>query len=84
MLIRLTPKPTIASLELMTKRNILSVCVTKYLDNGQTVVWVSWGNGATTMGEPGGVHIECLIARFVREGGTVEHDVAGWLPGMVA
>ena len=65
---------------LMTKRDILSVRVTKYLDNGQTFVWVTWGNGATTMGEPGGAHIECLVARFVREGGTVVRDAAGWLP----
>jgi hypothetical protein len=62
----------------MSKTTITAVRVTKYLDNGQTFVWVTWGNGATTMGEPGGVHIECLVARFVREGGTVVRDTAGW------
>lgn len=68
------------TVELADKRAITSVRITKYLDNGQTVAWVSWGNGGTTMGEPDGVHMQCLIARFVREGGKVVRDTAGWLP----
>lgn len=61
-------------------RTIAAVRITQYVDNGQTLATVTWGNNETTIGEPDGIHMECLIARFVREGGTVVSDVAGWLP----
>lgn len=59
---------------------IRSVRITKYRDNGQTLASVSWGDGSTTTGNPNGVHMQSLISRFVREGGTVVRDTAGWLP----
>jgi hypothetical protein len=51
---------------------IVAAGVRHYSDNGQTRAWVAWvdsrGRKGETGGDPGGVHMQALLARAKREG----------------
>lgn len=56
---------------------ITAVRITHYADNGQTLGHVSWSDGSRTSGDPGGAHMQALIARAARDGLLIARDQWG-------
>ena len=53
----------------MTRTIIKDAYIRHYGDNGQTTGYVEWSDGSRTEGNPRGLHMEALFARFRRETG---------------